>query len=145
MKNVLYGALCSAMVFAALLWGMARKPVHAAVLTSPPEGRFQLVQLHPSAGTEWSGILDTETGCTWVFTTNNPDDPKITDQSYKLYLDVLGGNSFDLVNFNPNDYTAPTLKSDNTLDRGPYMREIGRVQAECSQARLTALRAASAH
>ena len=99
----------------------------------------------PTASTEWSAILDTETGCTWVYTTNNADDPKISDQSYKLYLQILGGNSFDLVNFDPSDYAHATLNSDQTLDRSPYIKEIGRVAAACSQARLGALTAASAH
>ena len=27
--------------------------------------RFQAIQLHPNAGSEWSGLVDTATGCVW--------------------------------------------------------------------------------
>lgn len=151
MKNVLYGALCGALVFGALNWVTGRKEVHGAVLTAPPEGRFQLVQLHPSAASEWSGILDTETGCTWLFAANNPDDPTITDKDYKLYLQVLGRHAFETVHYDPSDYISPQLSPVKTnygsytrTDYAPLRKAIWDEGADCSQARQLALKAASA-
>ncbi len=142
MSNALCGALCGVLVFAVLSWTAPLRIVKGAVLSSPPEGRFQLVQLHPSAESEWSGILDTETGCTWIFVTNNPDDPKITNPSYKMYLQVLGTNGFSLVNFDTTEYTYPALNSDKQIDYSKPLKEITRVQDACSQARLLALKEA---
>jgi hypothetical protein len=144
MKNMLYGALCGAVVFAALTWATTKMTVHAAVQTAPPQGRFQLVQLHPNTDTEWSGILDTETGCTWLFESSNPDDPKITNQAYKYYLQALGAHSFGLLNFDPGEYMVPKMNEDKTVDYTPQLAEIIRVQKACSQARLQALAAAGA-
>ena len=31
--------------------------------------RFQIIPLHPSAASEWSGLLDTQTGCVWAYVT----------------------------------------------------------------------------
>ncbi|MGH9353817.1 MAG: hypothetical protein ACRD2G_16920 [Terriglobia bacterium] len=145
MRNVFYGALCGAFVFAMLSWVTTKKAVHAEVLTAPPAGRFQLVQLHPSQGSTWSAILDTETGCTWVYTTNNVDDPKITFKPYKFYLQVLGQNFWGAVNYDPTEYMFLKTNSDGTVDYTPQFREITRVQAACSRARLQALSAAGGH
>ena len=142
MKNMLLGILLTALVFSVLAWATTKRTVHAEVLTAPPAGRFQLVQLHPAAGIEWSGILDTETGCTWVFSTNSPNDPKITNEAYKSYLQVLGEHDFELVNYNPMEYTIGKTNPDNTMNYTPYVSEITRVQFACSHARLHALDAA---
>lgn len=144
MKNMLYGVLCSAFVFALLSWVTTKRTVHAAVMTAPAKGRFELVQLHPSSGVEWSAILDTETGCTWVYESADPDDPKITNQNYKFYLQILGRNSFGLVNFDPLEYTELKINEDKPADYAPAMSEIARVQRACSEARLQALAAAGA-
>lgn len=145
MKNAFFGVLCSAFVFGVLFWMTTKRTVHAAVLTAPPAGRFQLVQLHPSSNTEWSGILDTETGCTWVFQSNDPDNPKITEQHIKFYFQILGRNSFGFVNFDPTDYTDVTFSPDNTPNYQDALSELSRVQKACSQARLQALTAAGSH
>jgi hypothetical protein len=144
MKNMLYGVLFSAFVFAALSWATTKRTVHAEVLTAPPAGRFELIQLHPSAGIEWSGILDTETGCTWAYVTSNPDETKAAE-SYKGYLQFLGQNNFQLVNFNPVEYTVLGINSDRTANFQPAIEEIGRVQRACSKARLQALSSAGGH
>jgi hypothetical protein len=148
MKNVLYGALCGALIFGALIWVTPRQITRAAVLAAPPEGRFELVQLHPSSGVEWSGMLDTETGCTWVYTTNNPDDPKITNQSLKPYLEALGQNSWDAINYDATEYTNTLkLKPDKSGVESDYtaaLLELVRTQSACARARLQALSAASA-
>lgn len=148
MRNIICGALCGAFVFAALSWATAKRTVHAEILTTPPAGRFQLVQLHPSADNEWSGVLDTETGCTWVFTTGNPSDPSITNQDERSYLQILGQNAFELVNYDTSGYTRTLkLKPDKSgvvADYGPAIEELLRVDRACSQARLLALKAASA-
>lgn len=143
LRNMFYGALCGAVMFGTLSWLSPRKSVGAAVLSTPPAGRFQLVQLHPNADSEWSAILDTETGCTWVYEQNNADDPKVVP-AYKTYLEVLGTHSLGLVNFDAIDYTAPTFDKDNQPDYAPLTNEISRVAGACSQARLRALRAAAA-
>lgn len=145
MKNALYGMLFGSLTFGALAWSIPRQAVRAAPLPAPPEHRFELVQLHPSTDTEWSAILDSETGCIWVYTTNNADDPKITDQGYKNYLSVLGRNSFDLVNFDATDYLPPSFASDNKPNYVASAQELARVQSLCSQARLRALQSESIH
>lgn len=142
MRNVLYGVLFGVLVSAGFSWWTARKTVRAAALTSPTPGRFEMVQLHPSAGIEWSGILDTETGCTWVYETSNPQDTQITQQ-YEFYLQVLGDHSFGLVNFDPTEYGFLTLNSHAQADYSGALKEISRVQTACSEARLAALKKAT--
>lgn len=142
MKNMLFGILLSAMFFGLLQWATTKRTVHAEVLTAPPAGRFQLVQLHPNADTEWSGILDTETGCTWLFTTNDADNPQIKSKAWKIWLQLLGQHSFDVVNYDPGDYATPGTNPDNTVDPSPYIKELSRVSSACSKARLQALSSA---
>lgn len=138
---LVYGAFCGALVFAVLSWLSPRTSVGAAVLSTPPEGRFQLVQLHQNASSEWSAVLDTETGCTWVYQTS-PDDPDMAP-AYKSYIQILGDHSFGLINFDTTDYAGITFDSDNKANYASPLNEISRVQRECSQARLQALKAAA--
>ena len=51
MRNLFFGAFCGVLVFAGLSLWTARRS--AAVLASPPAGRFDIVQLHPNTDTEW--------------------------------------------------------------------------------------------
>jgi hypothetical protein len=40
----------------------------------PPQvQRFQIVEIHPSAESHWSALLDTQTGCTWVYAHTSSD------------------------------------------------------------------------
>jgi hypothetical protein len=147
-NNCLYGALCGALVFAVLSGAAPKKAVSAAVLASPPEGRFELVQLHPNAGSEWSGILDTETGCTWVYSSQTQEDidqTKISNPSWSTYRSTLGTHFFSSVAFDPDDYMTPTLLPNNNKVNGvPYATELARVAELCSKSRLQALQAAAA-
>lgn len=152
MRNLFFGAFCGVLVFAGLSLWTARRSVNAAVLASPPAGRFDIVQLHPNTDTEWSGILDTETGCTWVFSTNNPDDPQIKSEQYKFYLQVLGTHSLNLVNFDPSDYISAELTSQGgsttqvpgtAVSYQKPLAELSRVQSLCSRARVQALEVAA--
>lgn len=154
MRNILYGALSSALLFAAFAWWTAKPAVHAAILSVPPAGRFQIVQLHPNTNTEWSGILDTQTGCTWVLTKNDAEDPTIKLAAYKEYLQVLGDHSFDLVNFDATDYVSADLKQQGgsatqvpgtTVDYTKPIRELSRIQQMCSQSRVEALVTTTTH
>lgn len=140
-RNAFYGALCGAIVFGLLFWAAPRAATRAAVLSTPPEGRFQLVQLHPNADSEWSAVLDTETGCTWVYQKSS-DDPNMVP-AYKSYIQILGDHAFGLVNFDTTDYAAIAFDTNNQANYARPIDEISRVQHECSQARLQALKAAT--
>ncbi len=151
-RNALYGALCGALIFAALSWAIPKKAVSAAVLATPPEGRFELVQLHPSSGTEWSGILDTETGCTWVYTSQTPPTdaevnaaPEGQQRAYKSYLQVLGSNYFSIVGYDDNGppMSLPGEQKPSTI-AGQEFVTFATEGYYCNQARQNALRAAAA-
>jgi hypothetical protein len=151
-KNVLYGALCGALVFMALSWTTARKTVRAAVLTEPPEGRFELVQLHPNQGNTWSGILDTETGCTWVYTSQTPPTdaevsaaPEGEQRTDKIYRQALGSNYFESVGYGYNGatMTVPGAQKPSAFAEAKFSTLATEV-LYCDEARLNALRAARA-
>jgi hypothetical protein len=150
-KNALYGALCGALVFAVLSWAAPRKAVSAAVLTSPPEGRYELVQLHPSSGTEWSGILDTETGCTWAYVSQTPPTdaeisaaPAGTQRAQKIYLRTLGGNYFGSLgyNFTGSGLILPGEQKPSNIGESE-IATLNTEQFYCAQARQNALQAAA--
>ena len=46
--------------------GRAQAPA-APTLPANVAPRFQVIQLHPNAASEWSGLLDTQTGCVWAY------------------------------------------------------------------------------
>jgi hypothetical protein len=68
-------------------------PVYAAP-------RFQIVELHPSAASEWSGLLDTQTGCTWVYA-----DTPGTEKEYV----------WDFIAVDANSTSAPTMVAKQQL------------------------------
>lgn len=150
MRNMILASLSGALVFAGLSWWTARPSVHAAVLTAPPAGRFELIQLHPNAASEWSGILDTETGCVWVYATATlPDSPKT---SFEVYQALRGSHFFELVNFDASDYAYPEPVSQGgttahlpstVIDFSKPYSELQRVSVLCNQARVGAMEAAA--
>lgn len=142
MKGLVYGVLAGAVVFGALSWATAKRTVHATVLPAPLAGRFQIVQLHPSSGNEWSGILDTETGCTWVYYSQTV--PASAKTPSDLFYAARGSNFFGLEHFDPMDYAPPKK---NGGDAGLYNEMTGLIVKEgdlCSRSRINALRAAAA-
>jgi hypothetical protein len=151
-KNALYGALCGALVFAVLSWAAPKKAVSAAVLAAPPEGRFELVQLHPSSGVEWSGILDTETGCTWTYTTQKPPTAaeisaatEGEQRAEKGYRQALGSNYFRIIEYlnSGPDISLPGFPTPSTV-AGMKMYTLVAEDSYCDEARQNALRAAAA-
>lgn len=144
-RGIFFGVIGTVLAFAglSLMWHPS-VAARAEVLTTPPAGRFELVNLHPNANSEWSGVLDTETGCVWVFGKNDPNDPAITSQPYKSYLQILGNQSFDVVNFDAMDYVTPQTGTGGQT-YAPDIREINRVQTLCSNARVQAIEAAATH
>jgi hypothetical protein len=152
-KNALYGALCGALVFAVLSWAAPKKAVSAAVLAAPPEGRFELVQLHPSSGVEWSGILDTETGCTWTYTTHTPPTdaevkaaPEGPLRDLKSYYNMLGSVPvFEMAEYDPS--TEPAMSRPGEPKPSSVLVALASTsmteKSYCNQARQNALRAAA--
>jgi len=145
MRQTLYGTLCGAVVFLVLSWATAKRTVQAAVLTKPPEGRFELVQLHPSQGNTWSGVLDTETGCVWGYTSQIVPSPKTANQSLDDYLIEQGSNFFEPVPFDTSSYIqiVQTAKG-KPPDFTPRTWELDRVESLCDRSRVEALEAAAA-
>lgn len=152
MRNVFYGTLCGVLVFVALSWATGGRTVKAAVLASPPEGRFEPIQLHPNSASEWSGILDTETGCVWAYASQTP--PSSPKTSYEFYQSALGQHAFAIVNFDASEYVSPEITStggsSSTMPRSTtnYSKTIGelaRVTGLCDRVRIQALEAAAAH
>jgi len=149
MKNMLYGVLCSTLLFALLTWWTVRGAVHAAAPTAPSltAGRFELVQLHPNAGSQWSGILDTETGCVWAYASQTlPASPKTSLEAYKA---VLGEHFFEIHPFDAMDYVSPgpagtTPSTGPVLNFSEPLAELSRVAALCNKARVKALETAAA-
>jgi hypothetical protein len=151
-KNALYGALCGLLVFAILFWTVPKKTVRAAVLATPPEGRFELVQLHPSTGTEWSGILDTETGCTWVYATQTPPTdaevsaaPEGEQRGYKSYQQMRGRYFFASAPYDTvqSSMLLPGREKPSTI-AGQQIATLIAEGTYCDEARQAALRAAAA-
>jgi len=142
-KNTLYGAMCGLLAFAVLSWAAPKKGVRAAVLSAPPEGRFQLVQLHPSSRTEWSGILDTETGCTWLLT-SNPSVSASAKTNDELFLHLEGPQFFQIVNFDAVEYGFYPVRKGNVTDFTSPEKEMSRVAGLCDKGRLQALQASTA-
>ena len=150
MKNYLYGTLCGALVVSAILfWAAPKKVVNAAVLPSPAEGRFQLVQFHPNSGSEWSGILDTETGCLWEYTSQTPPTdaeaaaaPAGEQRSYKSYQQALGYNYLFIIGYDDNGpaMTLPGQEKPSTL-AGAQFSTLAAEEFYCNQARQNAIRA----
>lgn len=151
MKNALCGALCGALVFSVLSWVAPRKTANAAVLATPPEGRFELVQLHPNATAQWSGILDTETGCTWVYTSQTPPtdaevsaakgDAMIT----AMYGQQLGSHYFGNVGYEYSDSDLSRAEPGKPPTSGESkLVTLAAEEFYCNQARQHALQAAAA-
>jgi hypothetical protein len=66
MQRILF--IVAVLTLLAFAVGRAQAPTAPALpLYAIP--RFQVVQLHPTAASEWSGLLDTQTGCTWAYAT----------------------------------------------------------------------------
>lgn len=153
MKNYLYGALCGAIVFFVLSWAVPRKIAKAAVLSAPPEGRFQLVQLHPNANTEWSAVLDTETGCSWVYESQTPPTDAEVDaaaagepRAYKSYEQSLGNNFFSIVGYDDNGPTMTLAgQARPSTVAGGLFSTLATEEYYCNEARQSAIRAAAAH
>jgi hypothetical protein len=139
--NVISGILCGALAFGVLSWSTA-KQTRAAVLSTPPAGRFELVQLHESAASEWSAVLDTETGCTWTYTSNTPpDSPKTTFEFYNV---LRGTHFFENVAYETTGYVLPVVPSGGQPDYSKPIAEISRIDALCNRVRVQALEMAGA-
>jgi len=142
MRNLMFGVLCGMLLFAGLSWWTARQSVHAAVLTSPPAGRFELVQLHDSAASGWSGILDTETGCVWAYSYMEPSSPSSNEsQAYKWYKQFLGSHTFSTVSYDASAYVKPAVGETDYLS--PAASELGRIATLCNKVRVHALEVAA--
>ena len=145
MKNFLYGLIAGALVLAIPAWWTQRHSVHAAVsVTHLAPGRFDHVLLHPNAGSEWSGILDTETGCVWVYAHGKvPESPT---SSFEEYQGVLGEHFFDTVPFATMDYVSPSpgTKKSPQIDYSKPSDELSRIARLCNAARVKALESAVA-
>lgn len=56
------------------------RPAKVAAQNNSPQSlppqvqRFQIVQLHKTTDTIWSGLLDTQTGCAWIFANVSSSD-----------------------------------------------------------------------
>ena len=153
MKNYLYGVLCGTLAFAVLSWATPPKVTKAAVLSAPPEGRFQLVQLHATSESEWSGILDTETGCVWVYTSQTPPTdaevsaaPAGEQRTYKSYQQVLGPNFFSIVGYD-NSGPSMSLPGGQKLSTiaGAEFSTLATQNFYCDEIRHNAIMAAVAH
>lgn len=141
-RGIFFGVIGTVLAFAGISL-MRRPSVRAEVLTAPPAGRFEIIELHQSASRAWSGVLDTETGCVWAYSHNDGPDASVTGTE-KTYIQVLGEDSFELVNFDPLNYIAPQI-GPGAQAYGPEIREINRVQALCSNARVQAIEGAATH
>ena len=151
-KNTLYGAMCGLLVFVISIWIVPKKTVGAAVLATPPEGRFEIVQLRPNGATEWSGILDTETGCVWTYFSQTPPTdaeanaaPEGEQRAMKSYRQVLGSNYFGIVGYDDNgpSMALPGFQKPSTI-AGAQFSTLGTEEFYCNEARQNALRAAAA-
>lgn len=140
MRQMLYGTLCGVVVFLALSWAITSRTVRAAVPTAPPEGRFEVIQLHPSHDEQWSGILDTETGCVWVYASQTPPSSPQTAEDH--YVAAEGPNVFESVDYGTLPYTP--LTKDGSADYLAATMEIIRVESLCDRTRVQALEAAAA-
>lgn len=152
MKSLFYGGLCGVVILGVLSWGVPRRSAQAAILSTPPAGRFQLVQLHPNSETEWSGILDTETGCTWVYTSQTPptDDevsaaPAGEQRAYKVYQQALGGNFLSVVAYDDSgpSMNLPGMAQASTVN-GARFSTLATEEYYCDEARQNSVRAAAA-
>lgn len=113
-KEIVIGALLGAALTFALI-GMGAAAFGEGPIVTPGAGRFQAILLHPSTGTEWSGILDTQTGCLWVYASDSaPSGAPAT--AYDVFRSVRGANFMASVNYDPLDYTSGfTTSSDGKL------------------------------
>ncbi|MHB8487053.1 MAG: hypothetical protein ACYDCM_15185 [Candidatus Acidiferrales bacterium] len=160
-KNAFYGALCGVLVFSALNWMQLRQSARAAAPVSPQaqEGRFEAVQLHAGAEVGWSGILDTETGCTWIYrippqlTHSNPpkslwaasvlvEGPAVF-QTIPFDADYLSPTIPDLEN--PTPPSAAEINRILLADDAKRVQEMEKATTLCGKIRVQALEAATAH
>ncbi|MGB7282681.1 MAG: hypothetical protein WBE13_10500 [Candidatus Acidiferrum sp.] len=152
-KNTLLGMTCGALTFTCLSLATPKKIANAAALDVPTRGRFELVQLHPSSGTEWSGVMDTETGCVWVYSSQTPPTdaevsaaPEGEQRAQKIYRQTLGSNFFAIVGYDDNGppMNLPGMKTASTIS-GTEFSTLATEQYYCDQARQKALLAAASH
>jgi hypothetical protein len=142
-KSVFYGVLSGVLIFAALTWLEPRQAARAAILATPPAGRFELVQLHSSAASEWSGVLDTETGCVWVYAGQGEPASDAT-ASYKAYEQILGSHFLATINYDASDYVNPAIENGKVSEdyMSPAAMELGKVARLCNESRVRALEGA---
>lgn len=107
-------------------------------------GRFELVQLHPNADSLWSGVLDTQTGCVWIFASQKP--PASPKTSPELYRAVVGEHLFQMVAYDATEYVSSHSSAASNAgtvgDFSEAIQELGRVTTLCNKARVQALEAA---
>lgn len=146
-KAVFYGALSAVLVFAVLNWREPMQATRAAALATPAARRFELVQLHPSAAIEWSGVLDSQTGCVWLLKSDdaNRAAPLSRSSFYTQtdYAHVVGPQFFSLVNYDAGDYVAP-MNSKGVLNFSAAADEVVRIANLCSESRIQALQSSAA-
>ncbi len=152
MKNWIAGILSGVAAFAILSWATPKAVTKASVLSVPPEGRFQLVQLHASSAAEWSAILDTETGCAWAYTSQTPPTdadvsaaPEGEQRAYKTYQQALGTNFLAIVDYDDNgpSMSLPWMKEPSTVN-GVRFSTLATEEFYCNEARQNAIKAAAA-
>ena len=161
MRNAFYGAVCGVLVFSALNWIQPGQAARAAASISQQaqDGRFQAVQLHAGAEVGWSGILDTETGCAWIYrippqlSQSNPpkslwaasvlvDGPAVF-QSIPFDVDYLPPTIPDLDN--PTPPSAAEINKSALADDAKRVQEMEKATALCGKIRVQALAAATAY
>jgi len=99
--------------------------------------RFQPFTLQPNAGSGWSGILDTQTGCVWAYASLEiPAEPK-TPQD-KL-IAAIGAHDLSVVPYDPTDF-APLVSENGISGDQARLAALTAEEKACSEARIAALK-----
>ncbi len=137
MKSTRLGSVLLALALALAAFEIGATGATAGSAAPNAQGRFQSILLHPSAGSEWSGILDTQTGCVWVYASEQvPAKPSTPGE---LLTAERGANYFGIVAFDPMDYVQLTIGADKEPDFSPALAGINQETRACSAIRRSAM------
>ena len=87
-----------------------------------------MVELHPNAASEWSAVLDTQTGCVWAYASTPTITASDAGTSKETYLRSLGPRQFMLEQYGPSEYISIPFDKEGRTDFSPALRELVRVQ-----------------
>jgi hypothetical protein len=146
-ENMWFGAVCGLLVFAVLFWAEPRRTVSAqarpASLAASPAGRFQVVELHPNGASERSGLLDTETGCTWTSDQTTPEERQQATGHVAMLVTYFSSVAFESTSFPLlSDAELKGAKTDGGLEKAT-ITELQKEASLCDEVRVRALQAAA--